>query len=201
MRVWLSLAVMAAMSAGALAQDLETQMRDCRTKTVAAERLECLDAIPLPELPAATEDSAAAWSITEGKSPLDDSPSVTAALAAQPPSKLLMIVRCRESRTELLVSADGPIDFTQQLAVSYRLGQAPAVQANWGTSTNGRAVFSPPAATISTIRSIPENGRVFFRVRGQIAQHEGTFNTAGIDEVRRRVSIACRCPAEGARRR
>lgn len=185
----------------AASQDLESQMRGCRQKTVPAERLECMDAIAIAETPAIAQDSGGAWSIDEGKSPLDDSPTITAALAAQPPSKLLMVIRCREARTELLVSADGPMDFAQQLPVNYRFGQAPAVQANWATSTNGRAVFSPPVSTISTIRSIPVEGRMFFRVRGQIAQHEGTFDTRGIEEVRRRVSAACRWPAATPPRR
>lgn len=199
MRVWLSLAAVTAMSTGAFAQDLETQMRACRMKTVAAERLECLDAIPLPESPAPSNPSGA-WVIDETKSPMDDSPLIVASVSSRETAQLLLMIRCREGRTELLVSTPGPIDFNRQLPVVYRVGSAPAVQATWGLSTNSRAMFAPGASTISLIRSLQEDGRFFFRVIGGVAQYEVTFETKGVEEVRRRVSTACRWPAATPRR-
>lgn len=199
MRVWLSLAAITAMSSGAFAQDLETQMRACRTKTVAAERLECLDAIALPEAPL-VNDPAGAWTIDEAKSPLDDSPTIVASVPSRENGRVFLMVRCRERRTELFISTPNPIDFNRQFPVAYRVGTSPAVQATWSMSTDSRGMFAPGSSTISLIRSLPEDGRFFFRVIGGVSQYEVTFETKGVEEVRKRVSAACRWPAAPQRR-
>ena len=199
MRYAIALAASMLLATQAIADDLEDKVRACRLKTVAAERLECLDAIPLPEAPLVT-DPAGAWVIDEAKSPLDDSPTIVASVPSRENARVFLMVRCRERRTELFISTPSPIDFNRQFPVAYRVGTSPAVQASWSMSTDSRGMFAPGSSTISLIRSLPEDGRFFFRVIGGVSQYEVTFETKGIQEVRRRVSAACRWPAEGQRR-
>ncbi len=184
----------------AMSEPLESQMLACRAKTIPAERLECLDAIPLAAPPTTDSVGTGRWIVDESRSPLDDSPLVTATLpTSSGATDLVFAVRCKEGRTEAFVSANQPIGFSQTIEVQYRMGQAPAVRADWAASTTGRGAFAPRGTVISVVRAIPAEGTMFVRVRGQVTILEASYETRGVDEVRRKVAAACRWPAEGAR--
>ncbi len=160
MRRWLFLTLLTGFPLNANASDLEDQIRVCRLKAVPTERLECLDKIPLPIRPTVVSP-VGSWSIEETKSPLDDSPSVTASLSTRTPDEMLLVIRCRESRTEMFVAANNLIDLNRSLMVDYRIGQLPAVRVEWGMSTTGKAVFAPRDRVISLIRSLPSEGTFY----------------------------------------
>lgn len=202
MRIAGAAAIVVTLSLPATAGDLESQFRFCRQKSGPAERLGCLDAIVLPDLPVTPAAAPLGnWVINEERSPLDDSPGVTASLVTSTGgTNLIFAVRCKEGRTEAFVTADQILGFSQTLEVQYRMGQTSPARANWNASTTGRGAFAPRGAVISLVRSIPSDGTMFFRVRGQTSLAEASFVTRGVDEVRRKIAAACRWPGEAPRR-
>src|SRR5262249_23085235 len=79
-------------------------LKFCRTLKADAERLKCFDGLisDKPNSRTQSTDNAEAvgtWSITESKSPLDDSPEVSAILQDTNGSGVLML-RCKEKSTD-----------------------------------------------------------------------------------------------------
>ena len=95
-------------AAGAKAQDA---LKPCRQIKDDGKRLKCYDRLDRSSSSArerlgqSRPGGATAWIITDEKSPLDDSPLVSAALASSDDrSRLLM--RCKDRKTEVAVSAE-----------------------------------------------------------------------------------------------
>jgi hypothetical protein len=177
-------------------------------------RQECLDKLSR-ELSSTSAPAAAAvpqpgggqWVISETTSPVDYSPQITAALSSESavkdaPSSFAM--RCRGARTELLVSTAGSWRPSNngEFKVSYRINDQPAVEERWAAIAGGRSAVFQGGDVIQFLRSLPERGRITFRVYDwQGPAHDATFQFAGLDDVRRKIAEACKWPEGEARRR
>lgn len=177
-----------------------------------AARLECLDklarelSVVSAPIPAVAQSGGNNWVVSETTSPLDYSPQLTAAIAAEAavkdaPSSLA--IRCRGQRTEFLVSTTGSWrpSTTGEFKVAYRIDDQPAIEERWAAFAGGRsAVFK--SDVIQFLRSLPERGRLSIRVYDwQGPPHEATFQLAGLGDVRRKIAAACQWPEGEVRRR
>src|SRR5262249_60637117 len=67
------------------------------------------------------------WIVNDEKSPLDDSPLVSAALESSD-GKAHLLMRCKDRKTELAVSIRGFIKCGTDIPVTYRIDQAQATE-------------------------------------------------------------------------
>ena len=86
------------------------------------------------------------WEVSREVSPIDDSTIYTASVEASSPvlrdSRPLLILRREEGASEAYVSWPSFIGFSKR-PVTVRFDDNPADTAEWGSSTDGRAMFSP----------------------------------------------------------
>lgn len=194
-----------AVPALAWAQGSALALALCRKVSDDQARLKCYDAA-FDSLIAKREDKATehtpkpgAWRIEDQKSPIDDSPEVTAVLFAIDGGAFL-VARCKEKKTELILR---PSSFfigstSSGVKMVLRVNDAPAVTESWSSSTNGQAAFSRSA--IQTLKLLPENGRLFVRAFDfQGSQNDATFDLGAVSEVREKFRETCKWPeAKGA---
>src|SRR5262245_65165094 len=120
-------------AAGAQAQDA---LKLCRQIKDDAERLKCYDGLDTSSLnatgrPAERQpDAGTAWVVNDEKSPLDDSPLVSAALPSSD-GKAHLLMRCKDRKTELAVSIRGFIKCGTDIRVIYRVDQSQALDTPW----------------------------------------------------------------------
>ena len=110
-----------AFAAGAQAQDA---LRSCRQIRDDGERLKCYDRLDASSSsrtgrPGESKPGAGtAWIVNDEKSPLDDSPLVSAALESSD-GKAHLLMRCKDRKTELAVSIRGFIKCGTDIPVTY----------------------------------------------------------------------------------
>src|SRR5262249_47526606 len=140
-------------------------------------------------------ETQANWNIEESKSPIDDSPQITASLTAVDGAVLLL--RCKEKGTDVLVAKPMTYLGSESIKVITRINDGKPIEAAWIPSKNGQAVFAP--AAIQFIRALPENGKLFIRAVGfNGANLDGLFNLGNVSLVRDKIAVACRWPAMNA---
>ena len=147
-----------------LAQEGLLALALCRKIADDQARLKCYDAVFAEPQENAKDDmpKPGAWHIKDEKSPIDDSPGVTAILKAVT-GEAFLVARCREKKTELFFqpslffigSTSGGVKMV------LRINDAPAVTETWSSSNNGQAAFSHSA--IQTLKLLPDSGRLFVR--------------------------------------
>jgi hypothetical protein len=169
----------------------------CKTLTDDGQRLKCFDSL-FAERSQQSEkqvETQANWNIEESKSPIDDSPQITASLTAVDGAVLLL--RCKEKGTDVLVAKPMTYLGSESIKVITRINDGKPIEAAWHPSTNGQAVFAP--AAIQFIRALPENGKLFIRAVGfNGANLDGLFNLGNVSLVRDKIAVACRWPAMNA---
>lgn len=93
-----------------------------------------------------TPDVCRGWEVSREVSPIDDSTIYTASVEASSPvlrdSRPLLILRREEGASEAYVSWPSFIGSSKR-PVTVRFDDNPADTAEWGSSTDGRAMFSP----------------------------------------------------------
>jgi type VI secretion system protein VasI len=111
-------------AAGAKAQDA---LKPCRQIKDDGKRLKCYDHLDRSSSSARAGLGQSRWVITDEKSPLDDSPLVSAALpSSDDRSHLLM--RCKDRETQVAVSSTGFINCGPNVRVIYRMNQEQPVE-------------------------------------------------------------------------
>jgi len=154
------------------------------------------------EPPASAQDQPAdtAWIISETTSPVDYSPLITAVI--HPTSSVkdapnALAVRCRGSRTELLLRTEGAwrASRASEIQVDHQINDQPFVRLQWTVSSDGKTASYKDDA-VELLRSLPEGARlkisVFVRRDGP--GQEATFQLTGLDGVRKKIGLACKWP-------
>jgi hypothetical protein len=153
------------------------------------------------------EPAARSWILSETTSPVDYSPTITATTLSQPGEKdapATFVIRCRNKRTELLVGTEGSwrASRANEVQVDFKIDDQPTIRMQWMASADGRMVhFKGDASRF--LRSLPNGRRIIINVTdGQGMAHEASFQLAGLDAIRQKISAACKwMPATEERRR
>ena len=127
------------------------------------------------------------WSIVEDKSPLDDSPQISAGLVV---GDAALILRCREQKTEAAYSTKDTYLGDKPVIVRFRIDSQDPIKEVWRPSMNGLAAFAPKPEEF--IRALPDSGRVFIRALTAVGENKDTnFVLSGISQIRERIGRAC----------
>ncbi|GLR92840.1 hypothetical protein GCM10007858_04620 [Bradyrhizobium liaoningense] len=166
----------------------------CRKIGDEAARLKCYDAIGTqpsnqrndPSAPKPVQE----WAVSENKSPIDDSPEISATLMSDDGESALML-RCKERATEALVAPKG-LFASETGTVLMRLNDLPPVTAQWTASTTNKALFAPSG--INFVKMLPDDGTLFVRATGWRGQRaaDATFRLGAVSAVREKISVACK---------
>jgi Type VI secretion system VasI, EvfG, VC_A0118 len=165
------------------------------------QRLKCFDSLFIKkEEPPAEKTQAMSWSVEESRSPVDDSPQVTATLHADgstegvsltPPTAL--VLRCKEKETEAYFVKPFSFLGTNPIKVLVRINDGKPIETQWQPSSNGQGVFAP--AAVQFMRALPDNGKLFIRATGfGGGREDGTFSLGNVSEIRDKISAACHWP-------
>jgi len=174
----------------------------CRTLKDDGQRLKCFDGLfaekPSEQPSSKSPDVEVTWTVTESKSPIDDSPQVTAILAAIG-SDAQLVLRCKERDTDVMFG--GPLTYLgsgQSIKVLVRIDDAKPIETMWLPSTGGQAVFAPSA--IQFIRALSDKGKLFVRAFGYGGKTvDGEFQLGNVSDVRQKIALACNWPGERAK--
>ena len=130
-----------------------------------------------------------AWIITDEKSPLDDSPLVSAALpSSDDRSHLLM--RCKDRKTQVAVSSTGFINCGPNVRVIYRMNQEQPVETPWRSHQSCYLALAP--TPIPFIRRLADDGKVFLRMYdNHDAPNDALFSLGNVSKIRSRLAEAC----------
>lgn len=198
LRSFLAMSCMLAASS-AFAQDLAS----CSKIADSLQRLTCYDDLAKSAAPKAPETpkpaptpsvsealaEAKAWEVTESKSPVDDKLQITASIPSEEMSSIL-VLRCRDNRTDLFVGTDKYLGSDDFISITYRIGSEKAISTRWNGSTTGRAVFVPKAIAFS--RQLPDDVKLFVRIEAyRSAPVDATFPLGKFSDIRAKVASAC----------
>jgi len=179
-------------AAGAQAQD---PLKPCRLIKADGKRLKCYDRLDRSSsnarerLGQSRPGGATAWIITDEKSPLDDSPLVSAALpSSDDRSHLLM--RCKDRKTQVAVSSTGFINCGPNVRVIYRMNQEQPVETPWRSHQSCYLALAP--TPIPFIRALADDGKVFLRMYdNHDAPNDALFSLGNVSKIRSRLAEAC----------
>lgn len=184
------------LATGAHAQEA---LKLCRQIKDDGERLKCYDGIDASASnPAGAQadnkqggakEGGAAWLITDEKSPLDDSPLVSAALTSTD-SRSHLLMRCKDRKTEVAVSIRGFIKCGPDVRVIYRVDEGQATETPWNAHSTCYLALAP--SPIPFIRALADDGKIYVRMFDHHGTpHDALFNLGKISEVRSRLAQAC----------
>jgi hypothetical protein len=179
-------------AAEAQSQDAPTPCRQIKDD---GKRLKCYDRLDRSssnarERPGQSRPGGdTAWTITDEKSPLDDSPLVSAALASSD-GRSHLLMRCKDRKTELGVSMTGFIKCGTDVRVIYRIDQEQAVETPWRSHPSCYLALSP--TPIPFIRALADGGKVFVRMYdNHNAPNDALFSLGNVSKIRSRLAEAC----------
>jgi hypothetical protein len=185
-----------AFAASAQAQDAFTPCRQIKDD---GKRLKCYDRLDRSssnarERPGQSRPGGdTAWTITDEKSPLDDSPLVSAALASSDDRSHLLL-RCKDRKTQVAVSMMGFINCGADVRVIYRINQEQAVEAPWRSHPSCYLALAP--TPIPFIRALADGGKVFVRMYdNHNAPNDAVFSLGNVSKIRSRLAEACQWDA------
>lgn len=179
------------LAGGAHAQEA---LKLCREIKNDGERLKCYDGIGVSAInpagaPGESKQAGAPWLITDEKSPLDDSPLVSAALASSD-GRSHLLMRCKDRKTEAAVSIRGFIKCGPDVRVIYRVDQSEATEIPWNAHSTCYLALAP--SPIPFIRSLTDDGKIYVRMFDHHGTpHDALFNLGKVSEVRSRLAQAC----------
>jgi hypothetical protein len=148
---------------------------------------------------AQSQPSDTAWLVSETTSPVDYSPLITAVIQSTSSVKdapTTLAVRCRASRTELLLRTEGTwrVSRASGVQVDYQINDQSFVRRQWTVSADGKTASYKDDAT-ELLRSLPEGARLKISVfDGRGPSQEATFQLTGLDSVRKKIGLACKWP-------
>jgi hypothetical protein len=165
-------------------------LRVCRQIKDDAVRLKCYDGLaPAPSQAESQPGANAAWEVSEEKSPLDDTPLVSAMLRSSD-GKAQLLMRCKERKTEVAVLIRGFIKCGTDVRVVYRVDQGQSVDGPWNPSKSCYLAIAP--SPIPLIRALADQSKVYFRLYDHHgAPNDAQFNLGKVSDVRSRLAKAC----------
>ncbi len=179
-------------AAGAQAQEA---LKPCHQIKDDSERLKCYDGLDTSSSNAtgkqaeSKERADGAWEVRDEKSPLDDSPLVSASLRSSD-GKASLLMRCKDRKTEVAVTKWGFIKCGTDVRVIYRVDQDQATDTPWNSHSSCVLAIAP--SPIPFIRALTDQGKVYFRIFDHHgAPYDALFNLGKISEVRSRLAEAC----------
>jgi hypothetical protein len=197
-------AVAERMTVGALAPAPEANNEDRSNHSETVPRGDAEKTVPaLPNEPPARAQNQPAdtdWVVSETTSPVDYSALITAVIHSTSGVKdapNTLVVRCRGSRTELLLRTEGAwrASRASEVQVDHQINDQPFVRLQWTVSADGKTASYKDDA-VELLRSLPEGARlkisVFVRQEGP--GQEATFQLTGLDGVRKKIGLACKWP-------
>jgi hypothetical protein len=190
-RILIIACVSAFFAAEAQAQDALKRCRDIKDD---AARLKCYDGMaqsPSSAPPQAEnkERTDGVWEVRDEKSPLDDTPLVTATLRSSD-NRASLILRCKDGKTEVAVTKWGFVKCGAGVRVIYRIDQSQAVDSPW--ESHSSCVLAISASPVPFMRALTDGGKVYFRIYDHHdAPHDALFNVGNVSDVRSRIGEAC----------
>jgi hypothetical protein len=185
---------MATPTSGQSILEIAAGLKFCKTLKDDTQRLSCFDQLvsERPDSKPAVSADPPAWTVTENKSPVDDSPQVEAVMTA-PGNEVALALRCREKHTDAIFGTRSFLGSRTPIKVLVRIGDAKPIETNWQPSEDGRAVFAP--APVAFMKALPDNTKLFIRATGYGGKIlDGEFNTSDVSAIRERISKACNWP-------
>ena len=196
------LAVMSGIASARAANDPAAPLRACSVVEKAGQ-LQCFDKPsrdPAPPIQLALAGDG--WIVSETTSPVDYSPIATATASSRKAAgapAMLLTIRCRGGRTELVVA--GP-DITRpgdNYFISYRVNGGPSVQLAGAVAAFGDGVAFK-GDVVALLQSLPGNGEFVVRVFPVSgSEFEGIFSLDGLEALRARIGATCKWPHTVAR--
>lgn len=183
-------------------ESLKRNVRDIQESLAEAPLKALFDSARLLGLGPSEEKEAAAadeppkrasWMVKHSKSPIDDSPEVTATLKATKGDASL-IARCKERKTEFLFkpkyrSVLRTLDGKGYEIIS-RVDRSPAVTESWRPAWRDDSAASPTAT--DTIGALKDGSQLFVRAASSPdIHHDYTFDLGDVSEVREQIRQAC----------
>lgn len=149
----------------------------------------------------ALETTPPIWSTTEGKSEMDDSPTVVIAGRSSREAftnfgreyRLRLVLRCRENTSSIYVTSPHLFTIGDDLSVEYRLDDLPAVKETWRLSTDGKAAGKwRGGQSVPFIRSLIEAQRLVVRLHPPRSRTVmGIWDLKGLDTEVAKLRAAC----------
>jgi len=175
------------LASSAQAQDA---LKRCRDINEDAARLKCYDGIgTMPPAPGESRGADGVWEVRDEKSPLDDTPLVTATLRSSD-NRASLILRCKDRKTEVAVTKWGFVKCGAGVKVIYRIDQQTAVDSPWESHSSCVLAISP--SPVPFMRALSDGGKIYFRIYDHHdAPHDALFNVGKVSEVRSRIGDAC----------
>jgi hypothetical protein len=180
-----------------LAGDAQAQeaLKRCHQIKDNAERLKCYDGLDTSPSKAtgtqgeSKERADGGWEVRDEKSPLDDSPLVSASLRSSD-EKAYLLMRCKDRKTEVALNKWGFVKCGTDVRVIYRVDQDQAIETPWNSHSSCVLAIAP--SPIPFIRALTDQGKVHFRFFDHHgAPHDALFNLGKISEVRSRLAESC----------
>ena len=136
-----------------------------------------------------------AWTIAESRSPIDDSPQVTATLNAAG-YNARMSLRCEDKKTEAIFFLPSrPLGSRESVKVLLRLPGG--AETMLYPTTNGQSFYAGSAEQF--IRQLPGSGTIIIRASGDAGRAAGgEFKLGNFSVVRRKIAQACNLSSERA---
>jgi hypothetical protein len=198
MRILLTLACAGiVVAAGTPARHAQAQgqfqvtLKDCLQIRNDDDRLKCYDRVAKDAGPSNSGPGAApAWEVTDQRSPLDDSPLVSATMPSAD-GRANLLLRCKDRKTDVAVGIRG---FTKcggdDVRVIYRVDQAPSTDAPWKSSSTCYLAIAPQP--IPFLRALNDESKVYFRLYDHNgATHDAEFNVGKVSDIRTRLAEDC----------
>jgi hypothetical protein len=137
------------------------------------------------------------WIVSETTSPVDYSPIATATTSSRKAPgapEMLLTIRCRGGRTELVVAGPDIAGRGDNYFISYRVNGGPSVQLAGAVATFGGGVAFK-GDVVALLQSLPGNGELTVRllpVSG--SEIDGVFALEGLEALRARIGATCKWP-------
>lgn len=179
----------------------QSKPEECAAIGDSLQRLTCFDKLfPKGEAPKAeTGEKTPApgnWDITEERSPIDDSPRITASILPKGVSKEtysrsdpLLALRCYDNTTSIIY-LHGKFSANDAPNVTYRIGDKPPSTERWSRSDNFQSVGLWRGSRAIQLMKRLKNGETL-AIQTDDPRTEAVYDLGNVEDVISKISKAC----------